>query len=317
MGLISPSEKDFINKGIDIDMRNDGRPRIAYRDLTIETGIITQASGSCRLKLSRTDVLIGVKVEIGDIISTTETDNNIESEESTNQEKNIVNGQSENDKGRIVCSVECSPSASRDFEGKGSNDINNELSQIMNRVLNGPQGGIDLKNLCIIPGAQCWVIYIDVLVLDYDGNLLDTIFLATRAALYNTRIPKAIVQDIGNGQMEFEISDDIEDAEKVKGWEDVPVIVTLNKIGKKYIVDATAQEELCVDSKIMIAINRNGEVCTIQKSLNGGIDPSILIEMIHTSKDIGKALISSLDKTLEHEQEMASRANIKKYGFFV
>jgi len=100
----------------------------------------------------------------------------------------------------------------------------------MNRVLNGPQGGIDLKSLCIIPGAQCWIIYVDVLVLDYDGNLLDTIFLATRAALQNTRIPKTEIQDIGNGQLEFEISDDIEDAEKIKGWEDVPVTVTLNKV---------------------------------------------------------------------------------------
>jgi len=311
MALISPSEKDFITKGIEADIRNDGRTRIAYRDFTIETGIVSQASGSCRLRLSKTDVLIGVKVEIGDIISNTTSDNNNE------QEQDIVNSQNESDKGRIVCSVECSPSASRDFEGKGANDINNELSQIMNRVLNGPQGGIDLKSLCIIPGAQCWIIYVDVLVLDYDGNLLDTIFLATRAALQNTRIPKTEIQDIGNGQLEFEISDDIEDAEKIKGWEDVPITVSLNKIGQKYIVDATAMEELCTDTKIIIAVNKKGEICAMQKSLCGSLNPSLLTEMIRTAKDIGKILIINLDTTLEHEQVMAARANNKKFGFFI
>lgn len=187
----------------------------------------------------------------------------------------------------------------------------------MNRVLNGPQGGIDLKSLCIIPGAQCWIIYVDVLVLDYDGNLLDTIFLATRAALQNTRIPKTEIQDIGNGQLEFEISDDIEDAEKIKGWEDVPVTVSLNKIGQKYIVDATAMEELCTDTKIIIAVNKGGEICAMQKSLHGSLNPSLLTEMIRTAKDIGKILIKNLDTTLEHEQIMATRANNKKFGFFI
>jgi len=100
MALISPSEKDFITKGIEADIRDDGRTRIAYRDFTIETGIVSQASGSCRLRLSKTDVLIGVKVEIGDIISNTTSDNNNE------QEQDIINSQNESDKGRIVCSVE-------------------------------------------------------------------------------------------------------------------------------------------------------------------------------------------------------------------
>ena len=36
-----------------------------------------------------------------------------------------------------------------------------------------------------------------------------------------------------------------------------------------------------------------------------------------TAKDIGKILIKNLDTTLEHEQIMATRANNKKFGFFI
>ncbi|KAG4096793.1 hypothetical protein H8356DRAFT_1426037 [Neocallimastix lanati (nom. inval.)] len=81
----------FITKGIEANIRDDGRTRIASRDFTIETGIVSQASA---------DVLIGVKVEIGDIISNTTSNNNSE------QEQDIVNLQNESDKGRIICSVE-------------------------------------------------------------------------------------------------------------------------------------------------------------------------------------------------------------------
>jgi len=67
-------------------------------------------------------------------------------------------------------------------------------------------------------------------VLDYAGNLLDTIFIATRAALYNARVPKTIIQDHGDGDIEFDISDDVEDWERIYGWDMVPVGITLNRV---------------------------------------------------------------------------------------
>jgi len=55
------------------------------------------------------------------------------------------------------------------------------------------------------------------------------------------------------------------------------------KIGQKYIVDATAMEELCTDTKIIIAVNKGGEICAMQKSLHGSLNPSLLTEMIRVS----------------------------------
>lgn len=57
-----------------------------------------------------------------------------------------------------------SPSASQQFEGRGADEINNSLTMAIDRIFNGPQSGLDLQKLCIIPGQQCWIIYIDAMV---------------------------------------------------------------------------------------------------------------------------------------------------------
>ncbi|KAF9344887.1 Exosome complex component RRP42, partial [Mortierella sp. AD094] len=287
--LISPAERDYILKGIECNVRVDGRQRPDYREVTIETGVVSQTSGSARVRIAGgTDVLVSVKAEIGPVQVDPETGDGA-------------------DKGQIVCSVECAPSASQQFEGRGADDLNNELTQMMSRFLShntntpahtsspsspslstettaptvpaGP-GGINLSKLCIIPGQQCWVLFVDALVMDYGGNLMDAIFMGTRAAIYDTRIPKTEVQDLGDGQFEFEVLDDAEDTDIVEGREDMPICVTLNKIGARHIVDASPLEELCTEAKLVVAVNRSGEICGLQKGQDGGIEPSLLLEMI-------------------------------------
>lgn len=57
-----------------------------------------------------------------------------------------------------------SPSASQQFEGRGADDLNTALTLSLDRLFNGPQNGLDLSKLCIVPGQQCWVIYVDAMV---------------------------------------------------------------------------------------------------------------------------------------------------------
>lgn len=51
-------------------------------------------------------------------------------------------------------------------------------------------GSLDLKSLCMLPGKTCWVVYVDALLLNDGGNVLDALSIAVRAALALTRIPK-------------------------------------------------------------------------------------------------------------------------------
>jgi exosome complex component RRP42 len=66
MSSISSTERKFIQNGVAQNIRNDGRERLDFRAFTLETGVVPQASGSCRLHIDTTDVLVGVKVELGE-----------------------------------------------------------------------------------------------------------------------------------------------------------------------------------------------------------------------------------------------------------
>jgi exosome complex RNA-binding protein Rrp42 (RNase PH superfamily) len=46
------------------DFRYDGRTRLDYRPMEVETDVVSHASGSARLRLANTDILVGVKAEI-------------------------------------------------------------------------------------------------------------------------------------------------------------------------------------------------------------------------------------------------------------
>ncbi|KAI8825686.1 ribosomal protein S5 domain 2-type protein [Fimicolochytrium jonesii] len=308
--MISVTERDFITKGIDCAIRADGRSRLDYREFKLETGMINQASGSCRVTLEGgTDVLVGVKVEVGSIepdLTDADDDDGAPAgvEAADDVEQQAGTAHKDRDRGRIVCNVDCSPSATRVFDPRDVENMCNEYSQFMNRVLNGPQGGVNLKALCIIPGSTCWILNIDALVLDYGGNLLDAIFMATRGALHNTRIPKATVEQ-SDGRVEFDIAD--EETEIVEGWQNVPVSVTLSKIAYRHIIDATPLEELCASAHLTVAVNKAENLCALQKGGKGGVEPSLLAEMVQTGKQQGQTLLRRLDQLLaEEEQRIAN-----------
>lgn len=137
--LISDAEKTFILHGVEDDLRCDGRSRCDYRPMEIETGLVTHANGSCRLRLANTDVLVAVKSEI-DI------------------------PQLENpDEGKITFFVDCSANAAPEFEGRAGEDLAMEFSNTLETAYRSRQA-FNLKELCILPQQRCWKLNVDVLV---------------------------------------------------------------------------------------------------------------------------------------------------------
>ena len=64
--LLSPGERQFVRDGIEADIRADGRSCLDAREFTVSTGLVAQASGSARVMLDTTDVLVGIKAEFGE-----------------------------------------------------------------------------------------------------------------------------------------------------------------------------------------------------------------------------------------------------------
>ncbi|CAL8144203.1 unnamed protein product [Prunus armeniaca] len=275
---LSIGEKHFIQGGIAQDLRSDGRKRLTTRPIYVETGVISQANGSARVRMGATDVIASVKAELG--------------------RPNAL----QPDKGKVVVNVDCSPTAAPMFEGRGGEELSAELAVALQRCLlggkSGSGAGIDLSSLVVVEGKICWDLYIDGLVVSSDGNLLDALGAAIKyyvakekssgmtyllkklmfpkAALSNTGIPKVNVAAGASGDEQPEV--DVSDEEFLQfDTSRVPVIVTLTKVGRHYIVDATSEEESQMCLAVSISINRQGRICGLTKRGGAGLDPSFIL----------------------------------------
>lgn len=274
MGAISAAEVSYIEGGIAQNLRSDGRGRLDFRNIAITTGVIPQANGSSRCKVGGTDVMVSVKAELG----------------------NPPKGRPSH--GGMQIKVECSPTANPEFEGRGGEELSLELTRGLERsFLGGPNGSgaaIDLSTLRIVDGKTCWVLCIDGLVLSSDGNLLDALSIAVKAALRNTGLPKVEVVAGGAEDEDPEIEVDDEESSQLD-VSNAPVIITLTKVGKSYFVDATAEEESHMRSAVSVAVNRKGVVCGVTKRGGEGLEPSTIIDMISVAQQIALTYIPALD----------------------
>ncbi|XP_074285655.1 uncharacterized protein LOC141611112 isoform X3 [Silene latifolia] len=62
---LSIGEKNFIRGGIAQDLCCDGRKRLSYRPINVETSVVQQANGSARIKIGGIDIIASVKAELG------------------------------------------------------------------------------------------------------------------------------------------------------------------------------------------------------------------------------------------------------------
>ncbi|MGE5187992.1 MAG: exosome complex protein Rrp42, partial [Betaproteobacteria bacterium] len=150
--------------------RLDDRSLTNYREIQIEQGVIEKAEGSARVLLGKTQVLVGVKVETGEPFPDTPND------------------------GVMTVNAELVPLASPNFEPGPPDENSIELARVVDRGIRESHA-IDTEKLCIEPGKKVFVVFVDVYVLNHDGNLIDASAIAAIAALLNTKMPNYEIKD--------------------------------------------------------------------------------------------------------------------------
>ncbi|XP_022179635.1 exosome complex component RRP42 isoform X2 [Myzus persicae] len=287
MSLVSlnEAEKVYIIHGVEENFRCDGRSRQDYRPLELEMDIVSNANGSARLRLANSDILVCVKVEIDTPLPEAPKD------------------------GKVEYFVDCSANATPAFEGRGGEHLAAELSRFLS-LAHGPV--FNLSKLCIVPGQSCWKLFVDVLILECGGNLFDAVSLAAKAALCNTSLPN-IVGTYEDGQnIDLQISDDPFDT-KALDASDLPVLVSMCKIGNSYVADPTIEEEICGAGCIVVSVTPKGNVTAVLKKGAGSFMPDTLNEIIMSGSHIGILLNKALNETLI--QDMSSNVCKQQYGF--
>jgi exosome complex component RRP42 len=81
-----------------------------------------------------------------------------------------------------------SPAAYSYLSATALDDLQHDYSAILHDVLS--HASLRPPNLGIIPGRKAWLLTLDLMVLSDAGNIYDALFMAARAALWDTRVPR-------------------------------------------------------------------------------------------------------------------------------
>lgn len=233
VNIVPEITKKSITELIKNGERADGRSPNEYRDISIEVGAIEKAEGSARVKIGKTQIMIGIKPQIGTPFPDT---------------PNV---------GVLMTNSELLPMASPTFEPGPPDERSVELARVTDRCLREGKM-VDLEKLCILEGEKVWMLFLDLHVLDYDGNLLDAAVLGSVAALMNTKIPTAKVED---DKVVLDEENLVELPIKEK-----PLMCTFAKIGDELIVDPSLEEENVMGTRISIGMREDESICAMQKS---------------------------------------------------
>ncbi|MGQ0377089.1 MAG: exosome complex protein Rrp42 [Nitrososphaerota archaeon] len=249
---------DLLSQGKRIDGRAFDQPR----QLSIETGVIPKANGSARVHLGDTEIVTGIKIQ---------------------PDKPFPDL---GDKGIFICTAEILPLAHPDVEpGPPGEDVI-ELARVVDRGIR-ESGMIDMSQLVLEKDKSVIGIFADNSVVDHNGNLFDACSYATTAAILSCKIPK------------WEIKNDV--PVLVEGHESnppittIPVSVTMGRIGEHILVDPNAEEWECIDARITITTNSDGNICALQK---GGED-GFTIDQLSKCADIAISIATKIRERLK------------------
>jgi exosome complex component RRP42 len=254
--------KQRIKEYLQAGKRFDDRKFDEFRDVKIETGISKKAEGSARIHLGKTDVVVGIKMDVG----TPYPDSK--------------------DSGNISVTAELIPLSSDRFEFGPPSIEAIEIARVVDRGIRESKF-IDLKKLCIKEGEKVWTVYIDIYILNHDGNLIDAATMAAVAALKNSKIPKY------DEEKEKVIFGEWTDKKMPLTKENL-MECTVHKIGDKFLVDPTIEEEDSSDARVTIAI-ADGAIHAMQK----GNSQELKIEEFYEIIDLAEKTIKKLSSKVK------------------
>lgn len=253
--------KTYIQALAKKNARHDGRKFDEYRQpILVEYGVSAKsAEGSARVTMGDTIVVAGVKIEFGQPYPDTP------------------------DEGSIMVSAEMLPMSSPEYESGPPGIEAIELARVVDRGIRESKA-LDFKKLCVRAGEKMWIVMIDIYPINAAGNMFDIAALAALAALKNARFPKVVDDKV--------VYKDLSDEPMPMSF--MPVSCTVHKIGDKFLVDPTRDEELAADARLTVAFTEKGEVCAMQK---GGEKP-LMHNEVFAMVDLAAVKASELRKCL-------------------
>ncbi len=230
--------KKRIEKYLSEGKRFDERKPEEFREITIETGVSKKAEGSARIKIGKTEVIVGVKLGLAEPYP-----------DSPN-------------KGNLMTTAELTPLSSERISLGRPGIESVELGRVIDRGIRESKF-IELEKLCIKEGEKVWNVFIDIYSINDDGNILDAAGIGAVVALKDAHIPKY-------DEKEDKVIYDEPGKEKLPLSKNITFPITVRKVGNDFLVDPTREEEDIVKSRVTIGMNKQG-IASMQKGKDGSL----------------------------------------------
>uniref|UniRef100_A0A3Q3MDZ6 Ribosomal RNA-processing protein 43 n=1 Tax=Mastacembelus armatus TaxID=205130 RepID=A0A3Q3MDZ6_9TELE len=219
--------------------RPDGRELSEFRTTTLNIGSISTADGSALVKVGNTTVVCGIKAELAN--PAVETPG----------------------KGYIVPNVDLPPLCSSRFRPGPPGEQAQAASQFIADVIGRCSTGIHILSfheLCVSSPNLCWVLYCDMICLDYDGNILDACIIALLAALKYTQLPEVTINtETGTPEVNLEKRHGLHIRKH-------PISASFCVFDDSIlIVDPTAEEESLSTAQLTVVTDEEDRLCSVHK----------------------------------------------------
>jgi exosome complex component RRP42 len=254
--MMNRNIREHVRNNLKKGIRPDGRKPHEVREIKVETGFLSTAEGSARVKFGDAEVLAGVKMALEKPYPDTPED------------------------GVLMVNSELLPLSNPDFESGPPSNASIETARVIDRGIRESRT-LDTKSLCILKGEKVWTIAIDVVPINYDGNLVDMGGLAALIALKNARFP--FVKE--DGSLDYHQKTD----QKVT-LRRLPIPVTICKVGDFLIVDPTDDEENTIDARLTVTVLEDDKICALQKGGDGSLTTEDINKMVDLAVEISKDL---------------------------
>jgi exosome complex component RRP42 len=259
--VIDELKKTQILELLEQGKRIDGRALDEPREISIEINAIPKANGSAKVRLGDTEVLCGVKIQ---------------------PDRPFPDM---GDKGIFMCTAELLPLSHPTVETGPPQAPVIELARVVDRGIRESHM-VDVTQLVIEKDKSVVGVFADIVVIDYDGNLFDACSYAATAALLTSKTPT------------WEMVDDkpsvVEGGEKQLPVSTIPVSVTMGKIGNHIVVDPNGDEWACMDARVTITSDSDGNICALQKGGSDGFTLDEMVECGETSVKVGAQIREKL-----------------------
>ena len=254
--------REYLSQG----KRFDGREPDEFRELIIETGVSKNAEGSARVKIGKTEVLVGIKMDV----ATPYADSAGE--------------------GNLMVTAEFFPLSSPRLDLGPQPFESLELARVIDRGIRESHF-IELDKLCIKEGEKVWNVMVDIYTINDDGNLMDAAGIGAVVALRNAKIPKF---DEEKGKINYHESS----GKKVPLRKEMPISITVHKVGESLIVDPTKEEEDISETRVTMCL-ADGTVHSLQKGNAKELSIEEFNKVIDLIEKTEKDILNKIEKSLK------------------